>query len=153
MSLQAEHATRSSGRLIPGWLWLSILTVFLWGGWGIQSRIAVDRISVWMNQFLFPLGFLPVMLWLLFSKRVRSERFSGKGFFYAFITGVLGGTGNIALYLALSRGGKASVVVPLVGMAPLVTVLMAWRILDEHPTRQQIAGIVLAVIAGVLLSL
>jgi transporter family protein len=106
-----------------------------------------------MNQLLFPLGFLPAVIWVAFSKRVRTGATGGKGAFYAFLTGVLGGTGNIALFLALARGGKASVVVPIVGMAPFVTVLMAWRILQEHPTRQQVAGIVLAVIAGVLLSL
>jgi transporter family protein len=154
LSPQAQDSTASPARqLIPAWLWLSVLTVLLWGGWGIQSRIAVDRLSVWMNQFLFPLGFLPAVIWLMFSKRVRAGKAGGKGAFYAFITGVLGGTGNIALYLAMSRGGKASVVVPMVGMAPLVTVLMAWRILHEHPTRAQIAGIVLAVVAGCLLSL
>ena len=148
--------TNGTGRpryAIPAWLWLSLLTVFLWGAWGVQSKLAVDRISAWMNQVLFPIGLLPPAVWLLFSKRLKEGINLPKGASYAFVTGVLGGTGNIAFYLALAGGGKAAVVVPLVGMAPLVTVLMAWRILHEHPTRLQMAGIALALVAGYLLSI
>jgi transporter family protein len=91
---------------------------------------------------------------MLFSKNLRRRSGSGKrGAFYALLTGTLGATGNIALYLALARGGKASVVVPLVGLAPLVTVVLAVLLLRESMNRLQVFGLVLALVSIYLLSL
>ena len=147
-----QVAARAAFRM-PAWFWLSVLTIVFWGAWGVQSKIVVDRISPWMNQVLFPLGLLPVMVWMLLSKRVhRGTRFR-KGAAYALLTGVLGGAGNIAFYLALARGGKVSVVVPLTCLFPLVTVIAAYFILHEKLTRTQAAGLVLAVLAIWLLSI
>jgi bacterial/archaeal transporter family protein len=132
----------------------SILTVFLWGGWGLDSKFVVDRISPYLNQVVFSAGLLPLLLWILFSKNLR--RTTGerrKGAYYGLITGFFGGTGNIAFYLALARGGKASIVVPLVGLAPLVTVIMALFLLKESLNRVQILGLLLALISIFLLSL
>jgi transporter family protein len=133
-------------------MWLSIATVFLWGAWGIQSKIIADRISPWMNQVLFPIGLLPLMAWMLAASRSRTERQVRKGAFYALITGVLGGTGNIAFLAALGSGGKASIVVPFVGLAPLVTVFMALVILKESLTRAQVVGLIFALLSIYLLS-
>jgi transporter family protein len=136
------------------WMLLSIMTVFLWGAWGLESKFVVDRISPFVNQVVFGAGLLPLLIWILFSKNLR--RTSGnrqRGAFYGLITGVLGGTGNIALYLALAKGGKASVVVPLAGLAPLVTVVLALLVLKESLNRAQIAGLFLAIISIFLLSL
>jgi transporter family protein len=68
-------------------------------------------------------------------------------------TGVLGGAGNLAFYLALAKGGKAAIVVPLVGLAPLVTVIMAFFFLKESLNRTQILGLLLALVSIFLLSL
>jgi bacterial/archaeal transporter family protein len=138
---------------MAAWLWLSILTVFLWGAWGLQAKVIADRISPWMNQVLFPLGLVPPMIWLMFSKNLRKGASLPKGGAYAFITGVLGGTGNIAFLASMSSGGKASIVVPWVGLAPLVTVILARVVLKESITRAQIAGLALALVAIYLLSI
>jgi len=57
------------------------------------------------------------------------------------------------MYLALARGGKASIVIPFVGLAPLVTVVLALALLGESLNRAQIVGVVLALISIYLLSL
>src|ERR1051326_1010736 len=57
---------------MPAWLWLSLLTIFLWGGWGLQSKLIAERISPWMNQVLFTLGLLPLVVWILFSKNLHT---------------------------------------------------------------------------------
>ena len=144
-------SARTRGIRAP-WMWLSIATVFLWGAWGIQSKIIADRISPWMNQVLFPIGLLPLMAWMLLASRSRTERQVRKGAFYALITGILGGTGNIAFLAALGSGGKASIVVPFVGLAPLVTVLLALVILKESLTRAQVVGLIFALLSIYLLS-
>lgn len=135
------------------WMLLSILTVFFWGAWGLESKFVVDRISPFVNQVVFGAGLLPLLIWILFAKNLR--RTSGdpkRGAFYSLITGLLGGTGNIAFYLALAKGGKASVVVPLAGLAPLVTVILALLVLKESLNRAQIAGLLLALVSIFLLS-
>jgi len=144
-------SARARGIRAP-WMWLSIATVFLWGAWGIQSKIIAERISPWMNQVLFPIGLLPLMAWMLAASRSRAERQVRKGAFYALITGILGGTGNIAFLAALGSGGKASIVVPFVGLAPLVTVFMALVILKESLTRAQVVGLIFALVSIYLLS-
>jgi len=143
-----------AGRLAAPWMLLSLLTVALWGGWGLESKIIVDRISPWTNQVLFSIGLVPLVVWMAFSKNLRRAAGSKrKGMSYGLITGLLGGTGNVAMYLALARGGKASIVIPFVGLAPLVTVVLALALLGESLNRAQIAGVVLALISIYLLSL
>jgi transporter family protein len=132
---------------------LSIATVLLWGSWGLQSKLIVDRISPWMNQVLFSIGLLPLLAWMLFWKNLR--RAAGepkKGAAYGLLTGILGGLGNVTFYLALSRG-KASVIVPMVGLAPLITVVLALVVLKESINRAQVVGVVLALASIYLLSI
>lgn len=151
--MQAATSTQVRSRRFPAWFWLSLLTVALWGAWGLQSKLIVDRISPWMNQVLFPLGLLPLMVAMLFSRRFVAGE-SGRrraGSFWALLTGVLGGLGNVAFYLALLHG-KVSVVAPLTGLFPLVTVAAARLFLKEQISRPQMLGLFLAVAAIYLLS-
>jgi uncharacterized membrane protein len=134
------------------WMLLSLLTVLLWGGWGFESKIVVDRISPWFNQVLFSIGLLPPLLWILCSEKLRRSP-GPPTTAYGVITGALSGFGNIAFYAALSKGGKVSMVVPMVGLAPLVTVILAFFILKESLNRTQQIGLVLALGSIYLLSL
>ncbi len=140
-------------RSVPTWMLLSLLTVFLWGAWGLESKFIVERISPLVNQVIFPLGFLPALIYVLLSKNLRKGRNQTRGAFWAFLTGVLGGTGNIAFLAAMASGGKAAIVVPLVGLAPLVTVILAASLLKESVTRAQAVGLALAMISIYLLSI
>lgn len=136
------------------WMLFSILTVLLWGAWGLESKMIVDRISPWMNQVLFSLGLLPMVIWAALSRNLQRRIGNPKrGSYYALLTGLFGGAGNIALYLALARGGKASIVLPLVGLAPLVTIVLAVVILKEAINAVQVAGVALALLSIYLLSI
>ncbi len=146
------ESERARGR-IPAWLGYSILTVFLWGAWGVQSKMVVEHVSPWTNQVLFPLGLVPVTAAILASPGQRAGAQWGRGASYGLLTGILGGAGNIAFFLSLERGGAASVVVPLTCMAPLVTVLLATVFLRETLTRWQLLGIPVAIAAIYLLSI
>ena len=150
-AMLAESPPRVGRRRLPAWFWLSILTIVLWGAWGLQSKLIVDRISPWMNQVLFPLGLLPVMALMPLSKRMRAGSNLRAGSFWALLTGVLGGAGNVAFFLALVHG-QAAVVVPLTGLFPLVTVAAARVFLNERLSRPQILGLALAAVAIYLLS-
>jgi transporter family protein len=139
--------------LTSSWMLLSIATVLLWGSWGLQSKMIVDRISPWMNQVLFSIGLVPLLAWMFFSKNLRhAAGVPKKGAAYGLLTGILGGIGNVTFYLALSEG-KASVIVPMIGLAPLITVVIALIILKESINRAQGIGLVLALISIYLLSI
>ncbi len=135
------------------WLFYSLLTILLWGGWGAISKAVADNINAYMNQFLFTLGLFPLMLLVFRSPRLAGGRNRKRGIFFAFLTGILGGLGNIAFFKSLSMGGRVTVVVPMGGLAPLVTVLVAFVVLRERMSAYQKVGLVIALAAIYLLSL
>ena len=146
-------APATAGKRPPAWLIYSILTLVLWGIWGAISKAVSDDIDAYTNQVLFGIGMVPLLLLVIFSPRLKGGVARRWGIFYAFITGILGGTGNIAFFKSLTVGGKASVVVPATSLSPLVTVLMGYFVLKERLTVVQKAGFVLALVAIYLLSL
>ena len=145
--------TKIRSSMLPPWLLLSLLTVVLWGAWGLESKYAIDRVSAAMNQLFFPVGLIPIAVWAVKSPGYSKNAINRKaGAIYGLLTGFLGGLGNFAFYGSLSQGGKASIVTPIVGLAPLVTVILAMCFLDEKLNRSQIAGLVLALGSIYLLS-
>ena len=131
---------------------LTILTTLLWGVWGFESKLLVDKTSPYAGQVLFTIGILVLGACVLFS----SHRFEGvqrpKGIFWAVLTGLLGGIGNVFFFFAL-KDGKASVIVPLSSLSPLVTVLIGVTLMREKVNRYQLMGLVLAILAIFLLSI
>lgn len=155
VSLFAKRAGlfRRLERKIPAWLVYSILTLLLWGVWGAISKVISDHINAYTNQVLFALGMLPLLPLVCFSPRLKVCTQRKRGILYASITGILGGTGNIVFFKSLMVGGKASVVVPLTSLSPIVTVLLGYFVLRERLTNVQKVGFVLAVVAIYLLSI
>ncbi len=154
-----EPATTSRASLprlvgLPRWLAFSLLTILLWGVWGAVSKVASDGVDANTNQIFFTFGLLPLILIVW-----RSPRNAGggekrrTGIAWAFLTGILGGTGNIAFFRALSMGGKASIVSPVTALFPLVTVILAVTLLHERVGTAQKIGLVLALTAIYLLSM
>jgi transporter family protein len=138
---------------MPRWLAFSLLTILCWGAWGAVSKVASDGVDANTNQIFFTLGLLPLIIfvWRAASKPGGGQRRSGIA--WAFLTGILGGTGNIAFFRALGVGGKASIVVPATALFPLVTVILAVSFLHERLGTAQKIGLVLALIAIYLLSM
>jgi transporter family protein len=139
---------------LPRWLVFSILTIGCWGAWGAVSKIASNEIDANTNQVLFTVGLIP-----LFAVAMRSPRLAvgagevrRAGIGWAFLTGILGGVGNIAFFRALVVGGQASIVVPVTALFPLVTVILALSVLRERVGRLQQLGLALALIAIYLIS-
>jgi uncharacterized membrane protein len=73
--------------------------------------------------------------------------------FLAILGGTLNGLGALTSFAALESGGKASVVISLISLYPLLTVMLAVAFLHEGLTKVQIAGIALAITAAILLSM
>jgi transporter family protein len=67
--------------------------------------------------------------------------------------GALNGLGAWTSFRALESGGKASIVISLISLFPLLTVVLAVVLLHERLTWMQLAGAVVAIAAAILLSL
>ena len=140
----------------PEWLVWSLATIGLWGTWGLVSKIASAGVDAYANQLLYTAGLAPLLIFVAWTvhKRSAQENREGRstGVFWAFLTGILGGVGNIAFFQALVKGGKASVVAPVTALFPMVTVLLALVFLRERLGRTQWIGLALAFVAIYLLS-
>jgi bacterial/archaeal transporter family protein len=148
---EAALRTRIAG--IPAWLFYSLLTIVFWGVWGVASKVASAGVDANTNQIFFTVGILPLILLTLRSPRLAAGTQRKLGITWAFITGILGGTGNIAFFHALVIGGKVSIVVPVTALFPVVTVILAITVLHERLGKLQILGFVLALVAIYLLSM
>ncbi|HKW16007.1 MAG TPA: EamA family transporter [Terriglobales bacterium] len=138
---------------MPRWLAFSLLTILVWGVWGAVSKISSDAIDANTNQVFFTFGLFPLIVLVWRPSRTSSNREKhNTGIAWAFITGILGGTGNIAFFHALGIGGKASIVAPVTALFPLVTVILAVTFLRERVSTAQKIGLALALISIYLLS-
>lgn len=129
---------------------LAIFTILLWGVWGFFLKISQFKIGMqtffWSSFVLFPVTV--VYLWV--SKEFLPLRWDTVGITWALIAGFAGSLGSVTFYLLL-KYSKASLVIPLTALYPVVTVILAILVLKEKITVLQSAGIVCALIAGILL--
>jgi uncharacterized membrane protein len=65
----------------------------------------------------------------------------------AFGVGLTASVGNLALLLSLRNGAEASIVFPLTGLFPLVTIFLAMLVLRERMNWIQGVGVVVALVA------
>jgi len=132
---------------MPRWLAYTLLTMLLWGGWGVLSKPLSSGVSSWQMLAFSTLGMLPVIGVLAARPQARSGANSRRGFALAFGSGLLTGAGNVAYFQALAMGGKAAAVTPLTSLYPLVTIGLALIFLRERPNLAQIVGMVLSLAA------
>jgi transporter family protein len=153
----------SRQRKLPSWLLWSLASIVLWGVWGLVSKVASEGVDAYVNQLLYTVGLAPLMVFVAWTVHRRDaaepENGPGKnrkdrlpGISWAFLTGILGGVGNLAFFQALVKGGKASVVAPVTALFPMVTVVLALIFLKERLGRVQWVGLGLAFVAIYLLS-
>ena len=156
MAKAVQIAEIEQPRKFPRWLFWSLITIVLWGTWGLVSKIASGGVDAYVNQLLYTAGLAPLMIFVAWTvhRKGRGETREGRaaGVFWAFLTGILGGVGNLAFCEALVKGGEASVVAPVTALFPMVTVLLAVLFLRERLGRLQWVGLGLAFVAIYLLS-
>lgn len=136
---------------MPYWLLMVLVTLIFWGGTGVTQKFATNHLSSRLTLFWYAMAFIPVALGLFLFSRLHWA-YSTETIVLGLSGGVLLGLATLPLFLALERGGKASIVVPLVALYPLLTVLLALVFLGEQLGFRQWVGVCLAILAGVLLS-
>lgn len=133
------------------WLGFAILALVLWGVTGVTQKLSTNRISsersfLWFCWAMVALSGAVLMVarphWGLGATVVSS----------AIAGGALNGLGAWTSFRALESGGKASIVISLISLYPLLTVLLAVLFLGERLTWMQTAGAFTAIAAAILLS-
>jgi transporter family protein len=143
--MQAER------RRLPLWLWYALLCIFWWGLWGFLSKVGSNSANPMQMQVLFTVGMLPVALCMLWQMGWKLERNTG-GAIYGLLSGITTGLGTLGYYAAL-REQNASVVTPMTGLFPLLTIILAFVVLRERLNKVQMGGMLLALSAIVVLSI
>jgi len=135
----------------PLWLLFALITLIFWGTTGVTQKLSTNAISTELSFLWFVLAFLPIALVIVLvvplDWHIKTRVYS-----LAIVGGALNGLGALTSFKALESGGKASIVIPLCYLYPLVTIFLAVIVLHEKVTRTEIAGIVLALVAAILLS-
>ena len=137
---------------MPKWFVYATISMLIWAAWSLLSTVVSRDLSGAMIQILSTAGLVPVAVVLLFSNALRKFTHLWRGLVLAFATGLMAGMGNILLYDALGHNGPASLVFPIIGLAPLVPVLLAPFLFKERISGLQALGIVVAMIAILLLN-
>jgi drug/metabolite transporter (DMT)-like permease len=132
---------------MPRWLFLTVAAVLCWGLWAVISKLIGETVTAAQSQALSTLGLIPVMLALSRSKKLTASGNRRRGITNAFLAGALTCAGNVAYYHALGAGAKASTVVPLTAVYPLVTIALAVLLLRERLNGVQIGGAALSLVA------
>jgi transporter family protein len=134
------------------WLGFAILALVMWGITGVTQKLSTNRISsessfLWFCWAMVALSAAVVALvhthWALGTTVVVC----------AVAGGTLNGLGAWTSFRALESGGKASIVISLISLFPLLTVVLAVALLHERLTAMQMTGAVVAIAAAILLSL
>lgn len=137
---------------IPGWLLFAGIALVFWGVTGVTQKLATNRISSELSFLWFAYAMIAISAVLMLAVPMHWH-VRPLVFWLAVVGGTLNGLGALTSFTALESGGKASIVISLISLYPLVTVVFAVAVLHERLTLVQALGVVLAIAAAILLSL
>lgn len=135
---------------VAPWLVYSAITIVAWGIVGLLQKLSTNYISAESSLIWLVVGFL--LIEPIVYPGSAGFHYSRWNLTWALLSGVLNALGAWALFASLKSGGKASIVAPLTALYPLVVIMLVPFVLHESITRLQVAGLVCALIAVVLLS-
>ena len=130
-----------------GWLAYALLTVVLWTAWSFLGVIALKNVTPALATMLFGIGVTIVGAASL--ALAGRGPWTSSGVAVAAASGLCGALGMATFYLALDHG-KASSVVPVIGVYPAFVALLSVAFLADKLTAVQALGVALAV-GGVIL--
>jgi transporter family protein len=138
--------------LPPAWLLFTIIALVFWGITGITQKLSTNRISSQLSFLWFAYAMIAISVVLVFTVPMHwhvKPLILG----LAITGGLLNGLGALTSFSALESGGKASIVISLISLYPLLSVGFAVAFLHEHLNALQAFGILVAICAAILLSL
>lgn len=134
------------------WFFYAVVALVLWGVTGVTQKLSTNRISSARSFLWFCWAMVALSTVVLLFVHPQ-----GHLALVVIVSAVAGGTLNAlgawTSFRALESGGKASIVISLISLYPLLTVLLAVLILREHLTAMQFIGAGIAMVAAILLSI
>ncbi len=124
----------------------ALIPIALWGVSGLLQKISTNDISGELSTFWFLAAFVPVAAVILVFQPLQSA-LTVKSWLLLAALGLFFSAGNFALLAAFARQGKASIIAPLAGLYPIVSVPIAITFLGEKIGPRETAGIVLALVS------
>ena len=131
------------------WLIFALITMVTWGIWGAFSD-QPDYPST-LTYVVWALSMIPCALVALANIRFKLD-IRKKSVWLSLGVGLLGAGGQLALFEAL-KYGPGYLVLPMISVAPIVTVILSAAFLKERVSKWGIIGILLAFVALVCFSL
>lgn len=127
---------------IESWLIYTLLAMFTWGIWAFLPKLSVKYINPKSAIVYEAIGGLLIGLiaLLLIGFKVEKEP---HGMLFAFLTGVTAIGGGLFFLYAVNQG-KATVVIALTALYPLIGILLTFLFLHETITLKQGIGMALA---------
>ena len=132
-----------------------LLVIFVFTAWGFDaffSKLAANRIAS-PSSLWYAVGFAPTIITyslLRFGLRTLAQG-NRLGIGLGFLAGALGAVGIIGFHILLSRS-SASTIVPMTGLYPALTAVLAIIFLRESVSVTKVLGIALSLVAVYLLS-
>jgi len=136
---------------MPSWLLSSLVSLLFFGLWGFFSKLALFHVNSKVTLIMQTLGVVIISLFLLKNIEIR-DFFPAKGAYFGILTGAAYGLGCLFYLIAVDKG-KLTTVVTLTALYPLVTILCSFIWLNEVITTKQWAGIALALLSIVIMSI
>lgn len=133
------------------WFLFSTVALIFFGITGITQKLSTNHISFEASFAWFCVAMILISATIAIAVSL-DWRVSPSLLALAALGGALNGLGALTSFAALEKGGKASIVIPIINLYPLVTICGAWLFLGEKLTGKQLAGIVFALAAVILLS-
>jgi drug/metabolite transporter (DMT)-like permease len=137
--------------LLSTWLLLALVPIVFWGLCGLMQKMATNHISGQSSAVWFLIAFLPVAAAIVIREPLSSG-IPPMTWAVAIAIGFMLALGNLTVLLAYASGGKASIITPLAGLYPLVSIPIAIFVFGERIGWREGLGIVLALTAVVMLS-
>jgi drug/metabolite transporter (DMT)-like permease len=125
--------------------------ILLWGGAALVMKLSTRDVSAELSTFWFLASFVPLGAAILAIGR-PGWSLSARDWLLVTLLGATYGLGNLSLLAAYGHQGKASIVTPLSGLYPIVTVPLAITFFGEQVGVREWLGIALALAAGAALS-
>ena len=133
------------------WLLCVLAALVFWGITGVTQKLSTNAISSERSFLWFCWAMVALSAMVAGLARVP-HKLGAVALLSAIAGGTLNGLGAWTSFRALESGGKASIVISLISLYPMLTVVMAVIFLKERLTPHQIAGTAMAVAAAILLS-
>jgi len=135
------------------WLTYAVLTFVLWGVWGaFINKPTENHFPETLSYVVWALTTIPPMLFVLAADKFKLAT-HGKAVFYGMVVGLTGCGGQVALFKVVPLGGPPHLVFPILALAPVITVIMSFTLLGERTGKLGAAGVVLALVSIVVLSM